>query len=249
MSILPDKPKWPEHWTRVPSREEVAEVLGVTVNQLAGILARRKLTIKGLLKSLNGPCEPVSEEVLRKAIQGMGYVEYERARKEWGPRFPYTARFKLLYGKTFCEIRDGVQRGHREWASEEDIRRLLQENGISRSSEYDKLRKKWGPQFPHSCSFVKIYGYGRSFAGVRDNCDRVWEPPEETEPEETASSLVKIQLWGYECTRCGHQWVPRGIEPADPTTPPPEPKREPKVCPSCKSPYWNKPRQKRKRAE
>lgn len=31
------------------------------------------------------------------------------------------------------------------------------------------------------------------------------------------------------CGRCDHKWVPRE-------------NGEPKVCPSCKSPYWNKPR-------
>ena len=33
----------------------------------------------------------------------------------------------------------------------------------------------------------------------------------------------------FSCGRCGHKWVPRE-------------NGEPKVCPSCKSPYWNKPR-------
>jgi DNA-directed RNA polymerase subunit RPC12/RpoP len=33
----------------------------------------------------------------------------------------------------------------------------------------------------------------------------------------------------YVCNRCEHRWVPRE-------------NTEPKVCPSCKSPYWNKPR-------
>ncbi len=33
----------------------------------------------------------------------------------------------------------------------------------------------------------------------------------------------------YTCNRCGHTWVPRENE-------------EPKVCPNCKSPYWNKER-------
>ena len=36
---------------------------------------------------------------------------------------------------------------------------------------------------------------------------------------------------GFRCERCSHEWIPRGgLED------------EPKVCPSCKSPYWNKPR-------
>lgn len=33
----------------------------------------------------------------------------------------------------------------------------------------------------------------------------------------------------YTCNRCGHVWVPRE-------------NAEPKVCPHCKSPYWNKAR-------
>ena len=41
-----------------------------------------------------------------------------------------------------------------------------------------------------------------------------------------------ITLMGYRCERCAHQWVPR----LD---------REPSVCPSCKSPYWNRPRRPR----
>lgn len=36
---------------------------------------------------------------------------------------------------------------------------------------------------------------------------------------------------GYNCERCGHEWVPRSKIDELPT-----------ICPSCKSPYWNKPR-------
>jgi len=35
----------------------------------------------------------------------------------------------------------------------------------------------------------------------------------------------------YTCTRCDHEWRPRNDQP-------------PKHCPSCKSPYWDKPRTK-----
>jgi DNA-directed RNA polymerase subunit RPC12/RpoP len=42
---------------------------------------------------------------------------------------------------------------------------------------------------------------------------------------------VPITVMGYRCTRCGHEWVPR------------EGGQEPRVCPKCKSPYWNVPRQ------
>lgn len=42
---------------------------------------------------------------------------------------------------------------------------------------------------------------------------------------------VPITVMGYRCDRCGHEWVPRG-----------ESDEEPRVCPKCKSPYWNRPR-------
>jgi predicted Zn-ribbon and HTH transcriptional regulator len=44
--------------------------------------------------------------------------------------------------------------------------------------------------------------------------------------------MAKIMLSGFQCERCDHKWVPR------------EEGEEPKVCPSCKSPYWNRPRMK-----
>jgi predicted Zn-ribbon and HTH transcriptional regulator len=37
---------------------------------------------------------------------------------------------------------------------------------------------------------------------------------------------VKITVWGYRCERCGHEWVPIKARP-------------PRVCPKCKSPYWD----------
>ena len=42
---------------------------------------------------------------------------------------------------------------------------------------------------------------------------------------------VKMTVWGWRCERCGHDWLPRE-----------QGKPEPKVCPKCKSPYWNSPR-------
>lgn len=42
---------------------------------------------------------------------------------------------------------------------------------------------------------------------------------------------VAITMMGYRCERCGHEWVPRDGD------------QEPRVCPKCKSPYWNVPRQ------
>ena len=43
---------------------------------------------------------------------------------------------------------------------------------------------------------------------------------------------VPITVMGYHCERCEHEWIPRSEADA-----------EPKVCPKCKSPYWNRPRQ------
>lgn len=42
--------------------------------------------------------------------------------------------------------------------------------------------------------------------------------------------VAKVKLDGYRCDRCEHEWLPR-----DKT-------QDPKVCPKCKSPYWNTPR-------
>ena len=41
---------------------------------------------------------------------------------------------------------------------------------------------------------------------------------------------VPITVMGYRCERCEHEWLPRSRQ------------HEPKVCPRCKSPYWNQPR-------
>jgi predicted Zn-ribbon and HTH transcriptional regulator len=48
------------------------------------------------------------------------------------------------------------------------------------------------------------------------------------------SVKVTVSRTGWQCERCGHQWVPlkEGYAPA--------------VCPKCKSPYWNRPRRRLK---
>jgi len=42
---------------------------------------------------------------------------------------------------------------------------------------------------------------------------------------------VPITVMGYRCERCGHEWSPRRDN-----------EKEPRVCPKCKSPYWNIPK-------
>jgi hypothetical protein len=42
---------------------------------------------------------------------------------------------------------------------------------------------------------------------------------------------IPITLMGYRCERCAHEWLPKNNA-----------KEEPKVCPKCKSPYWNIPK-------
>jgi Zn finger protein HypA/HybF involved in hydrogenase expression len=48
--------------------------------------------------------------------------------------------------------------------------------------------------------------------------------------EKILPGMVKVQLWGFRCERCDHEWLPRVVD------------QEPRVCPKCKSPYWNVPR-------
>jgi len=39
--------------------------------------------------------------------------------------------------------------------------------------------------------------------------------------------MPKVRLMGYRSERCDHEWLPR------------DKGQEPRVCPKCKSPYWN----------
>lgn len=42
--------------------------------------------------------------------------------------------------------------------------------------------------------------------------------------------MAKVKLDGWRCERCSHTWVNRVATV------------HPKVCPKCKSPYWDRPR-------
>ena len=50
--------------------------------------------------------------------------------------------------------------------------------------------------------------------------------------------MGEIKLTGYVCERCNHIWAPRLLKKSK--------KSKPVVCPKCKSPYWNKPRKKKR---
>jgi predicted Zn-ribbon and HTH transcriptional regulator len=47
--------------------------------------------------------------------------------------------------------------------------------------------------------------------------------------EMQSTEPAEITIQAYKCLRCGHTWVPRK-------------KEKPRVCPKCKSPYWDKPK-------
>ena len=44
---------------------------------------------------------------------------------------------------------------------------------------------------------------------------------------------VPITVMGYRCERCDHEWLPRQRDNGD----------TPRICPKCKSAYWDRPRQ------
>lgn len=43
----------------------------------------------------------------------------------------------------------------------------------------------------------------------------------------------------FKCKRCSHSWLPRDMAYI-------KGKELPKICPKCKSPYWNRPRRVKK---
>ena len=52
--------------------------------------------------------------------------------------------------------------------------------------------------------------------------------------------MGKIKIDGYVCERCSHQWVARNSKGNKNNS-----REEPRVCPRCKSPYYNVPRKKK----
>ncbi len=54
--------------------------------------------------------------------------------------------------------------------------------------------------------------------------------------------LITRTFWGYRCLRCEHVWEPRGLVVKVPGEKPEESNDPPRICPSCKSPYFDKER-------
>jgi len=69
---------------------------------------------------------------------------------------------------------------------------------------------------------------------IRRKCSPPVRPTEQVAPR---PGMVLLKLSGFRCSRCEHEWVPR-IESDD----------EPRVCPKCKSPYWDRPRRDTKKS-
>ena len=60
-------------------------------------------------------------------------------------------------------------------------------------------------------------------------------PVEATEELSDVTANMGVALIrGCRCYRCGHEWRPRSLKPVD------------RVCPKCKSPYWDRPRKRKK---
>jgi len=54
-------------------------------------------------------------------------------------------------------------------------------------------------------------------------------------PRGDVSTQARILLHSYKCDKCGHEWLPRKQENG-------KEQPDPRVCPKCKSPFWNVPR-------
>ena len=71
-----------------------------------------------------------------------------------------------------------------------------------------------------------------SWQSVVPHYIEVLTDPKQKDKEVAVEELMRLAEIAdliKECNRCNHQWMLRGDS-------------DPKTCPKCKSPYWNKPR-------
>jgi hypothetical protein len=110
----------------------------------------------------------VSEDELRKTIQGMTSTAYLTKRLELGPRFPTRAAFQALYGKTFQEIRDGARLPRPgDWATEDEVREAIQRMTAREYREFVRNRGDARPRFPPDPDRLPFV-YGKTFTEIRD---------------------------------------------------------------------------------
>lgn len=54
--------------------------------------------------------------------------------------------------------------------------------------------------------------------------------------------IIKKEVNAFKCLRCNHEWIPRvSMQELEGII-----KDKPRICPSCKSPYWDIPRKDKK---
>jgi predicted Zn-ribbon and HTH transcriptional regulator len=53
---------------------------------------------------------------------------------------------------------------------------------------------------------------------------------------------ITLKVPGYRCERCGHEWIAR--RPRNMVGKSPKKMPKPRICPACKSAWWDTPRAK-----
>lgn len=61
--------------------------------------------------------------------------------------------------------------------------------------------------------------------------------PQENKEMEKEGIGKRVLIWGHKCYRCSHAWRPYNLDEA------------PRVCPKCKSPYWDRPKKNKQNKE
>jgi uncharacterized protein with PIN domain len=62
----------------------------------------------------------------------------------------------------------------------------------------------------------------------------------------SAMAEIVMKMSGHRCERCGHEWVPRGPRAENRPKGKAGESAKPRLCPKCKSPYWETAKQKAK---
>lgn len=57
-------------------------------------------------------------------------------------------------------------------------------------------------------------------------------------------AVIQIKVPGYRCERCGHEWIARSPRNG-PAGKPGAKQPKPRICPKCKSAWWDTPKAER----